>query len=215
MFALREVVCAGRSAAMAWLSRSLRPSDGALIGNRVFLRRSELPIGASWRRGRRRSGKTEEHIAILRCGDGHHDDVDPDHADGTRARRAAAPAKVSMMIMRPPQHGHGCEGVCGSLLPSAASAVLALRLWNGEQLTCPGDVLGTLAAGEEAVVANAMEAAREHMDQEAADELAVGERHHLGPLTAVGAIVLPFECDRRPRRARSGGCWRCGDPRWV
>src|SRR6185503_11737164 len=62
---------------------------------------------------------------------------------------------------------------------------LALRLRDGEQLTCSRDVLGPLAAGEQAIVADAVEAAGEHMDEEASDELAGGERHHLGPLTAL------------------------------
>jgi hypothetical protein len=38
-----------------------------------------------------------------------------------RVRGEQPRSKVSMTIMRPPQHGHGCEGVCGSLL-SAVSA---------------------------------------------------------------------------------------------
>ena len=40
-----------------------------------------------------------------------------------------------------------------------------------------------------------MEAAVEHMDREAAMNLVCGERHHLGSLTALGAVVLPPEGD--------------------
>src|ERR1700686_2467484 len=72
-----------------------------------------------------------------------------------------------------------------------------LALWSGhiEQLSRPRDVLGTLAAGEQTIVADAVEAVRQHVDEEAADELVVRERHHLGPLTSLGAIILPLEGD--------------------
>ena len=49
---------------------------------------------------------------------------------------------------------------------------LAVRFCNGEQLTRAGDVVGARAAGEQAIVADAVEAVRQDMDQEAADELA-------------------------------------------
>src|SRR5438309_12034947 len=62
-----------------------------------------------------------------------------------------------------------------------------------EQLTRLRDVVGASAVGEEAVVADAMEAAGQHVDQEAADELVDGKRHHLGPVAPVGAVVLPPE----------------------
>ena len=49
-------------------------------------------------------------------------------------------------------------------------------LWNGEQFASSGDVVGARAAGEQAVVADAVEAVRQHVDQESADELGGGER---------------------------------------
>src|SRR5665647_3957453 len=67
-----------------------------------------------------------------------------------------------------------------------------------EQFAGARDVANPSAAGEEAVVAAAMEAGRQYMDQEAADELAGGERHGLLPMAATGAIVLPFEADAFP-----------------
>ena len=70
-----------------------------------------------------------------------------------------------------------------------------MGLWHGEQFAGARDVVGALAAGEQAVVADAVEAVGQHVDQEAADELAGGERHHLVALAALGAIVLPFEGD--------------------
>src|SRR5665647_2925763 len=75
---------------------------------------------------------------------------------------------------------------------------IALRLWCVEQFAGARDVANPSAAGEEAVVADAMEAGRQYMDQEAADELAGGERHGLLPMAATGAIVLPFEADAFP-----------------
>src|SRR5579864_1894493 len=49
-----------------------------------------------------------------------------------------------------------------------------------EQLARLRDVVGASSVCEEAVVADAMEAAGQDVDQEAADELVDGERHHLG-----------------------------------
>ena len=62
-----------------------------------------------------------------------------------------------------------------------------------EQLPRLRDVVGAPAIGEETVVADAMEAAGQHVDEEAADELGDGERHHLGPFAALGPVVLPLE----------------------
>jgi hypothetical protein len=66
---------------------------------------------------------------------------------------------------------------------------------HGQQLTDPFDIAGAGAMSEQTVVADAMEAARQNMDQEAADELVGGERHDLPSLTTFGAVVLPLEGD--------------------
>ena len=60
---------------------------------------------------------------------------------------------------------------------TAAAAGSAFRFCNGEQLTRPRHVVGAGASGEQAVVADAMEAFRQHVEEEAADELVGGERH--------------------------------------
>src|ERR1700746_3285136 len=54
--------------------------------------------------------------------------------------------------------------------PTTAAGVVGLRLWRGhvEQLTGAGDVLDAPAIGEEAVMADAMEAIGEHVEKEAA-----------------------------------------------
>jgi hypothetical protein len=56
------------------------------------------------------------------------------------------------------------------------------------------DEYPSVAYGEEAVVADAMEAAGQDVGEEAADELVDGERHHLGPLTSLRPVVLPPGC---------------------
>ena len=69
-------------------------------------------------------------------------------------------------------------------------------------------------AGEQAVVPDAMEAARQDVEQEAADELVGRQRHDLLPVGAVAAIVLVAEGDAglvegdqaAGSRWRRGGC---------
>ena len=99
-----------------------------------------------------------------------------------------------MMLMRPPQHGHGCELVDGSLGPPSSFGMV-LRFWHGEQFARSRDVVGAGRFGEQAVVTNAMEALGQDVDEEATYELACCERHALVPHSAVGAIVFVFERD--------------------
>ena len=98
-----------------------------------------------------------------------------------------------MMIMRPPQHGHGSEA--SAARSASASAGSLWRLGHGEQLAGAGDVVGAAAVGEQAIVADAVEAAGQHVDEEAADELVARQRHDLVPLAAFDAVVLPPEGD--------------------
>ncbi len=56
-----------------------------------------------------------------------------------------------------------------------------------------GDVLGTLAAGEQAIVADAVEACGQHVHEKAANELVGGKRHHLAALGTFDPVVLPLE----------------------
>src|SRR6266536_6610644 len=67
---------------------------------------------------------------------------------------------------------------------------LILRNRRVEQLAYPPEVVDAGAVGEQAVVADAMEPAWQHVDQEAADELVGGEGHELPPLAPLGAVVL-------------------------
>lgn len=77
-------------------------------------------------------------------------------------------------------------------------------------------------AGEQAVMADAMEAARQDMEQESADELVDRERHDLLPVRAVAAVVLVAEGDAalvegaqaavRDRRVRRSAKEACEPP---
>jgi hypothetical protein len=71
----------------------------------------------------------------------------------------------------------------------------AVRLCSGEQLAGAGDVVGAGAFGEQAVVADAMQAFWQHVDEETADELEGGDRHLLVSIAALDAVVLPLEGD--------------------
>jgi hypothetical protein len=62
-----------------------------------------------------------------------------------------------------------------------------------EQPATEGEIVAALAVGEEAVVANPVEAIWQGMQQETADELVGIERHQFG--VAVLAIVFPGEAE--------------------
>lgn len=62
-----------------------------------------------------------------------------------------------------------------------------------EQGATSGQLLGAVAWGEPAVVANPVEARRQHVQQEPPDELGGGERHCLGGPRGLGTIVLVGE----------------------
>jgi hypothetical protein len=60
-----------------------------------------------------------------------------------------------------------------------------------EELSTESKLVGTMSVGEQPVVANAMEAVREDVEQESANELADFERHRLA--LALLAVILPAE----------------------
>jgi hypothetical protein len=81
-------------------------------------------------------------------------------------------AKVSMMIMRPPQHGHGFGSTRGC--PDSAVQSVSCggtRGGHSEQLARPRDVGRAVAIGERSIVTDAIHALGQHMHQEAPDEL--------------------------------------------
>src|SRR5215470_16703706 len=76
-----------------------------------------------------------------------------------------------------------------------SSGWLALGVCNGKQLTGAGDVVGARGFGEQAVVADTMQAFWQHVNEEAADEPVGGERHLLVSIAALDAVILPLEGD--------------------
>ena len=66
---------------------------------------------------------------------------------------------------------------------------------DGEQFACTREVGSACRSGEHAVVADAVEPARQDVKQEAADELVGAKRHDLLPLCAIAAIILLAEGD--------------------
>jgi hypothetical protein len=67
------------------------------------------------------------------------------------------------------------------------------RGFAGDQPPAAGEVVVAIAIGEEAVVADAVEAVRQRVEKKAADELGGVERHHFGD--AIFAVILPGEAD--------------------
>ena len=76
------------------------------------------------------------------------------------------------MIIRPPQQGQRRAGEGASASPSvSACEPLGRSLGRGERLADALDVAGSNRAGEQAVVADAVEAAGQDVQEKAADEL--------------------------------------------
>ena len=66
---------------------------------------------------------------------------------------------------------------------------------HGEQLARVRDVFGSVAAGEQPIMSDAMEALWQQVDQEAANELVGRQRHRLVAAAPVDPIILPLEGD--------------------
>ncbi len=102
---------------------------------------------------------------------------------------------MATRCMAPPHVGADGEVTPGEFAIVGAVRARALRSDRGEshieQPATSAEAFGAGAVGQEAVVTNAMEAVRQRVEEEAADELAGFERHDLG--VAAVAIVLPGE----------------------
>ena len=100
---------------------------------------------------------------------------DADRADRTDAERAAGEGLVT--VVRVGQRGQHRR-----------------RWWRGvEELAAAGQLARACAVAEQSVVADALEAVRHDMEQEASDELVSAEGHDF--VAVVVAIVLPAEGD--------------------
>ena len=70
-----------------------------------------------------------------------------------------------------------------------------VRAIVAEELTQPLHVFDPGVVGEQAVVADAVEACGQHMDEKAPDELGRGQGHGLVTMTPLGTIVFPLKGD--------------------
>ncbi len=66
---------------------------------------------------------------------------------------------------------------------------------QGQQGTRPRKISGAIAVGEEAVMADTMEAFGQDVAQEAANEFSDREPHSLLPVVTFGPVVFPLEGD--------------------
>src|SRR5712672_1873002 len=71
----------------------------------------------------------------------------------------------------------------------------ALRVWRSEQFADARDVVGDGGLGQQAVVADAVEALMQDVNEESADELVCGKCHLLVSISALDSVVFPLEGD--------------------
>ena len=73
--------------------------------------------------------------------------------------------------------------------------IVVIRFWNSKQIAAQLDHLRPVTVGEQAVMANAVEAIWQNMQQEPAHEVISRYSHGLAGIVAIASIVLPFEGD--------------------
>ena len=121
-------------------------------------------------------------------------------AVGVGRHLGSRPPKTSMTIMRAPQCRHGLRSARGA---SGCDIRLLLRVGgrrvSAEQCANCCDVLGAVGVGEEPVVADAVEAPRQHVHEKAADELVRVKPHRLPASRPVDAIILQRNATWRGR----------------
>ena len=86
-------------------------------------------------------------------------------------------------------------GLVGDAVCRRFSWLRGLGHGDAEQLACACNSLAAMAVGEEAIVPDAVEALRKHVDQEPPDELVRVQRHRLPAAGVVGTIILPAKGD--------------------
>jgi hypothetical protein len=101
-----------------------------------------------------------------------------------------------MTNMRPPQQWQGWASGCAAA-GSISTAVLGHRGGQTQELARPRDRLGAITGGEQAVVADAVEAAWQHVDEKPANELADVERHRRVPAGAFDPVILTLNVTLR------------------
>src|ERR1700733_2599532 len=87
------------------------------------------------------------------------------------------------------------EGGLGAAVVGAATATLSGRRWRRlmQKISNGSDIVLAVGVGEPAVVADAMKARGQHVQQEAAHELLGRQAHCFVACTPVFAVVLPAE----------------------
>jgi hypothetical protein len=85
--------------------------------------------------------------------------------------------------------------VGGAWVAVVIVVVIRRRGGNIEQASAKRELVGAMAVGKEAVVTNAMEAIRQYVEEEAADELGNLDSHDFALGTAAFPIVFPTEAD--------------------
>jgi hypothetical protein len=91
------------------------------------------------------------------------------------------------MIMRPPQQGHG-----GRWSAAVVAPCRRIDHWGrpGDQFSDARNIGFACGAGEQPVVADAVEAFGQDVDQEAADERVGRQRHRAKPLPANTSQII-------------------------
>ena len=85
--------------------------------------------------------------------------------------------------------------VGGACVPLIIVGAILRRSRHVEQASAKRKLLGAMAVGQEAVMTNAMEPIRQHMEEKAADELRDRDAHEFALVIAALPIVLPEEAD--------------------
>src|SRR5450631_3729448 len=98
-----------------------------------------------------------------------------------------------MTNMRPPQHGQGWASGCAAA--GSISTALRPQALPAPEFARSRDRLGTVRAGEQAVVADAMEALGQNVNEKPADELADIECHRRVQAGAFDPVVFDLEHD--------------------
>ena len=112
------------------------------------------------------------------------------------ARMGCLRARISMMIIAAPQSGQTKVG--WTALSDASASVLMGSVLAGatcSKLAHSRKIIAAPGIGEQPIVADAVKAAGQNVQQEAAHELVGSERHGFMTGLALGPVIFPAEGD--------------------
>ena len=174
----------GRRLAVSMATMRGSEASASVAGGLATMRGSRAHVPA---RGRRRKRST---VRGGMRGDGH-ELVYPDPAWSRRSCGARAFERLDddhpAAAARAAARRRNVFGLTAGLGARALGSGLRRR----EQLPRALDGVRSKGAGEEAVMSDAVEAARQHVQEKAADELVGVERHRFEPVAALDPVVLP------------------------